>query len=57
MTSMIPTRGRGENGHEGAHMEIGLLTDSLSSMTRTQALDTAAGLGIETTEPQRKFGH
>jgi sugar phosphate isomerase/epimerase len=31
-------------------MQIGLLTDSLSSMTRAQALDTAADLGIETVE-------
>ena len=31
-------------------MQIGLLTDSLSSMTRAQALDTAAELGIETVE-------
>ena len=31
-------------------MQIGLLTDSLSTMTRSQALDTAAELGIETVE-------
>jgi sugar phosphate isomerase/epimerase len=31
-------------------MQIGLLTDSLSSMTRTEALDTAAQLGIDTVE-------
>ena len=31
-------------------MEIGLLTDSLSTMTRIEALDTAARLGIETVE-------
>ncbi len=31
-------------------MQIGLLTDSLSAMTRAQALDTAAELGIETVE-------
>jgi sugar phosphate isomerase/epimerase len=31
-------------------MQIGLLTDSLSTMTRGQALDTAAELGIETVE-------
>lgn len=31
-------------------MQIGLLTDSLSDLTRTEALDTAAELGIETVE-------
>lgn len=31
-------------------MQIGLLTDSLSALTRTAALDTAAELGIETVE-------
>ena len=31
-------------------MQIGLLTDSLSSLTRDQALDLAAELGIETVE-------
>lgn len=31
-------------------MQIGLLTDSLSSLTRAEALDTAAELGIETVE-------
>lgn len=31
-------------------MQIGLLTDSLSTMTRAEALDTAAELGIETVE-------
>lgn len=31
-------------------MNIGLLTDSLSSMTREEALDTAAELGVETVE-------
>jgi sugar phosphate isomerase/epimerase len=31
-------------------MQIGLLTDSLSAMTRTEALEVAAGLGIETVE-------
>lgn len=31
-------------------MNIGLLTDSLSSMTRSEALDTAADLGVETVE-------
>ena len=31
-------------------MEIGLLTDSLSTMTRAEALDTAAGLGVQTVE-------
>ncbi len=31
-------------------MQIGLLTDSLSSLSRTEALDTAAELGIETIE-------
>jgi sugar phosphate isomerase/epimerase len=31
-------------------MEIGLLTDSLSTMTRAEALDTAAELGIDTVE-------
>lgn len=31
-------------------MQLGLLTDSLSSLTRTEALDAAAELGIETVE-------
>ena len=31
-------------------MQIGLLTDSLSTMTRAEALEVAAGLGIETVE-------
>jgi sugar phosphate isomerase/epimerase len=31
-------------------MQIGLLTDSLSTMTRSQALDTAVELGVETVE-------
>jgi sugar phosphate isomerase/epimerase len=31
-------------------MQIGLLTDSLSELTRSQALDTAAELGVETIE-------
>ena len=31
-------------------MQIGLLTDSLSTMTRAQALDTAAELGVDTVE-------
>jgi sugar phosphate isomerase/epimerase len=31
-------------------MQIGLLTDSLSTMTRAEALETAADLGIETVE-------
>ena len=31
-------------------MQIGLLTDSLSTLTRAEALDTAAELGIETVE-------
>src|SRR5262245_43617120 len=31
-------------------MQIGLLTDSLSTMTRAEALDTAAELGIDTVE-------
>ena len=31
-------------------MQLGLLTDSLSSLTRAEALDTAAELGIETVE-------
>ncbi len=31
-------------------MQIGLLTDSLSSMTRAEALDTAAELGVQTVE-------
>ena len=31
-------------------MQIGLLTDSLSTMTRAEALDTAAELGVETVE-------
>lgn len=31
-------------------MQIGLLTDSLTTMTRAEALDTAARLGIETVE-------
>lgn len=31
-------------------MQIGLLTDSLSTLTRSQALDTAAELGVETVE-------
>ena len=31
-------------------MQIGLLTDSLSTMTRADALDTAAALGVETVE-------
>jgi sugar phosphate isomerase/epimerase len=31
-------------------MQIGLFTDSLSMMTRAEALDVAAGLGIETVE-------
>jgi sugar phosphate isomerase/epimerase len=31
-------------------MQIGLLTDSLSTLTRTQALDTAAELGVQTVE-------
>ena len=31
-------------------MQIGLLTDSLSSLTRTEALDTAAELGVATVE-------
>ena len=31
-------------------MQIGLLTDSLSTMTRADALDTAAELGVETVE-------
>lgn len=31
-------------------MQIGLLTDSLSSLSRSEALDTAAELGIETVE-------
>ncbi len=31
-------------------MQIGLLTDSLSEMTRAEALDTAAELGVETVE-------
>jgi len=31
-------------------MEIGLLTDSLSTLTRAEALDTAAELGVETVE-------
>jgi sugar phosphate isomerase/epimerase len=31
-------------------MEIGLLTDSLSTMTRAEALDTAAALGVDTVE-------
>jgi sugar phosphate isomerase/epimerase len=31
-------------------MQIGLLTDSLSEMTRAQALDTAVELGVETVE-------
>jgi len=31
-------------------MQIGLLTDSLATMTRTDALDTAAALGVETVE-------
>jgi sugar phosphate isomerase/epimerase len=31
-------------------MQIGLLTDSLSTMTRAEALDTAVQLGIETVE-------
>lgn len=31
-------------------MQIGLLTDSLSTLTRAEALDTAAELGLETVE-------
>jgi sugar phosphate isomerase/epimerase len=31
-------------------MQIGLLTDSLSTMTRAEALDTAADLGVQTVE-------
>jgi sugar phosphate isomerase/epimerase len=31
-------------------MQIGLLTDSLSTMTRAEALDTAAELGVQTVE-------
>jgi sugar phosphate isomerase/epimerase len=31
-------------------MQIGLLTDSLSTLSRTEALDAAVGLGIETVE-------
>jgi len=31
-------------------MQIGLLTDSLSTLTRAEALDTAAELGVETVE-------
>ena len=31
-------------------MQIGLLTDSLSTMTRAEALDTAAALGVQTVE-------
>lgn len=31
-------------------MQIGLLTDSLSELTRDQALDVAAGLGVDTVE-------
>jgi sugar phosphate isomerase/epimerase len=31
-------------------MQIGLLTDSLSTLTRAQALDTAAELGVQTVE-------
>src|SRR5689334_21324230 len=31
-------------------MEIGLLTDSLSTLTRTEALDTATELGVDTVE-------
>ena len=31
-------------------MQIGLLTDSLSTLTRADALDTAAALGVETVE-------
>ena len=31
-------------------MELGLLTDSLSTMTRAEALDTAVELGIDTVE-------
>jgi sugar phosphate isomerase/epimerase len=31
-------------------MEIGLLTDSLSALTRAEALDTAAELGVDTVE-------
>ena len=31
-------------------MQIGLLTDSLSTLTRAEALDTAADLGVETVE-------
>ena len=31
-------------------MEIGLLTDSLSTVTRAEALDTAAELGVDTVE-------
>lgn len=31
-------------------MEIGLLTDSLSTLTRAEALDTAAELGVDTVE-------
>ena len=31
-------------------MQIGLLTDSLSTLTRAEALDTAAELGIQTVE-------
>ena len=31
-------------------MQLGLLTDSLSSMTRAEALDTAAELGVQTVE-------
>ncbi|MDF3313113.1 sugar phosphate isomerase/epimerase [Rhodococcus sp. T2V] len=31
-------------------MQVGLLTDSLSTLTRAEALDTAAELGIETVE-------
>jgi sugar phosphate isomerase/epimerase len=31
-------------------MQIGLLTDSLSSLTRAEALDLAAELGVQTVE-------